>query len=330
MLPLSSTGEQTNAGATSLQRLVEVLASPEAVHADKWKAVQEIQVYGDKAVTNLVRLLLTTGSNDSKYYAIRALGYLGDSTVTDALCNILSNRQFGGRRYAAMALGQIRDPRAVSALEEALDDVDFVRSEALDALVKIDSPESIRALERYYFADSDSRLVLSATTEKPVYALGDAIQIQARLKNVSKETILLAEAMRSQWSCLVFQRFEGGFVEEVDTGLREDRAASKPVTLAKLVPDQELDWRFSGTVQKWTRGEKDDHSFVVGGEPFLTLNFQYRAYHIRRPGKYQVRIVLRQGTREIGFLKSAGLPEDQIKGAWNGVVVSAPATFTVQ
>ena len=316
--------------AKSLGALLESLAATNAPHSEKWQAVLQIKAYGKQATPGVLKVLSHAPSETQKYYCIRALGYLGDPAATEALCNILTNRQFGGRRYAAMALGQIRDARAVPALQNALGDVDFVRADALDALVKIKSPEAIAALERYYFAKSDSRLLLSIACDKPVYAPGEGITLQAQLKNASKEGVLLAEGTQSQSSYLLFQRSDGEFLEEVNTGLREDRAVRAPPTLRKFNPGEVMDWKYTGTVETWSRGEKDDHSFVPAGEPFLTLNFKRRAYHIRRPGKCQVRIVFRQSTREISFLKSAGLPEEQLKSVWTGSVVSGPVTFTIQ
>lgn len=296
-------GKETGKPGRPVKELIAVVASPNATHAQKWEAVIELKGYGDKAVPGLLQVLSQPDVNDSRYYAIRALGYLKSRTATKALSRILLDRGYGPRRYAAIALGQIGDPKAVPVLAKALADRSYVRDDALDALVKIDSRESRKTLERYHFADSDPCLKLEISCKPASCTVGDRITVEAKLTNVNAKNVRIIVTDGEPMAYLVFQRADGGFVESVDTGLREDRTAGSLV-LHKLKQGAPLEWRHAGTVKEWTRGEKDDHAFVPSGKPFLTLDFRQLAHHIRRPGEFRVRVVLRQDKDALAFLRS--------------------------
>ena len=320
---------EANGTASPVKKCIAVLSSPTAPHTEKWEAVQELRRAGDEAVPGLLEVLAATDTNNSRYYAIRALGYLGSPEATEALSQVLLDRGYTPRRYAAMALGQIADPRAVPALKKALTDVSHVRADALDALVKIDSEESRQALEDYHFAHSDPGLKVEISCKPGPYAVGDSIEIEAKLVNVARKTVPIVVSNGEPISYLVFQRTDGSFVESVDTEVLEDRPIGV-LLLHDLKPGAALKWRLTGLVAEWTRGEKDDHTFIPTDRSFLTLDFGSTAYHIRRPGEFRVRVVLRQDEDLVERLKH--LPAFAARSADIGPkkVASNAALFSVR
>jgi hypothetical protein len=276
--------------ADSVSEWVAVLRSPTASHEEKWAAQGRLVTAGLPAVQPLIAAL---DDDRAQYYAIRALGHLKSPAATQALSHILLDRGYGPRRYAALALGQIGDPKAVPALQKALSDVPHVRADALDALVKVDSRESREALEEYHFAGSDRGLRLRISCPSASYAVGDRITIEANLTNVTQKTLPIVVSGGNPMAYLVFQRSDGSFVESVEAGLHQDRGDDE-LSVHELGPGAALEWRVSGAVEQWTMGEKDDQTLVPSREPFLTLSFGRRAFHVRRPGGLRAHIVLRQ------------------------------------
>jgi hypothetical protein len=276
----------------SLNQMVAVLVSPEANHFLKWKAVNELKEAGHSATPELLKILKGPNTGDCHYYAIRALGFIQDSRATGILCDILLDSQQGTlRRYAAIALGQIADPRAVNALERVFKDM----PDALNALVKIKSKDAIKALETYYFANSSADLKLELKSNKTVYTVGDEIELYAELTNMTECPILLNNCCEKEFSCLVFQRQDGSFVEQVDTGFIKDDIRHKGMSeLIHLAPAKKQCCSFKGKLIIWTRGEKVDNEYIPTGEHFLSVNFRFLTYHIRSPGDYTIRLVLKQ------------------------------------
>lgn len=322
----SSWGGTTS--SRSVSELLSILASPDLPHIDKWNAVQEIRQHGRKAAPGLLELLRTNETN-ARYYAIRAIGYIKNLDATGVLCKILLDREYGPRRYAAVALGQIGSPQAVDALRKALDDVPHVRQDALDALVKIGSNEATRAVEEYHFGNPTSNLQLRILSEKSVYALGDTIRLDATLTNISNKSVLLSMKEGKPFGYLVFRRKGGAFIEEIDTGLRDQRGVTMGAQLYDLTHGATLQCSFAGRVAMWTRGEKDGHAFMPSGSPFLTLDFRQVAFHIRELGEYYVRAVFKQDHELIERLKATGVSEEKLALVWRGKAVSKPVCLTV-
>lgn len=316
---------------THTQRVVELtamLASPRLQHADKWKAVQEIRSHGRKATLSLLRILDEEDKGNGHYYAIRALGYIKDPNATEALCKILLDPKYGPRRYAAIALGQIADPCAVDSLEKALHDVAHVRADALDALVKVNSKKAREVLEQWHFGNMTPGLQAEISCDKSVYAVGDQIRINAKLTNITNKSVQLAAAKGERYGYLVFRRKDGSFVEEVGTRMWEARVI-RQAPLRELVPGAKLEYSFFGSVAIWKRGEKDDHTFLPSSQPFLTLDFQWVAFHIRQPGEYEVRLVFKQDENLLRQLKVIGISKEELQFVWQGKVVSNPVSFSV-
>lgn len=318
----------TDTHTQRVEELTTILTSPSLHHADKWKAVLEIRSYGLKATPGLLRVLEEEDKGNSHYYAIRTLGYIKDPNATEALCKTLLNTKHGPRRYAAIALGQIADSCAVDALQKALDDVPHVRSDALDALVKIDSNEARAVLEQWHFGDTTPGLQAEIVCDKSVYAVGDQIRIDASLANESEKSVQLAAAQGERYGYLVFKRKDGAFIEEVGTRMWEARVI-RQAPLRELAPGAKLEYSFLGRVAMWTRGEKDDHAFVPSGKPFVTLDFRWVAFHICQTGEYEVRLVFMQGGELLHQLKAIGVSKDRLRLVWQGKVVSNPVSFSV-
>lgn len=310
-----------------ITELIAILASSEQAHADKWAAVQALRQHGTEATPHLVRLLDESGGN-ARYYAIRTLGYVKDPAATQALCRVLLDRSYGPRRYAAIALGQIADPSALEALRSALNDAPHVATDALDALVKIDSLEARGVLEKYHCGGTSDDLRVTISINKSDLRVGDEIRVQASLTNVSGKHVLVSLGAEQQSGYLLFQRKDGAFIEHINTGLRDTRKVSRR-QLRELRPGETIECLLSGRVAVWSRGEKEDHAFVVSGPPFLTLDFGVTAFHVRRPGDYCVRFVFAQRRGLLDSLRAQGLPDDRVDLVWQGKVVSNSLVFSV-
>lgn len=284
---------QDKSSGDSAEKWLRIIASPEAPHEEKWQAVQELKQRGEEAVPGLLGVLSRDDAGNSRYYAIRALGYLRSRAATAALSRLLLDRGYPSRRYAAIALGQIGGPEAVLALTKALTDVPHVRTDALDALVKIDSQESRKVLEEYHFTSTVPAVRLQISCQPGPYQIGDKIAIAATLANTGSASVPLIMSENEPMFYLVFRRANGSFVEAVDTGLLEDKLEST-ITLRDLKPGASLRWQLVGKVTEWTRGEKDSGASASSGRPILTLDFGAVTFHIRRSGEFQVRVVVKQ------------------------------------
>jgi hypothetical protein len=321
-------GSKESHSPERLEELTDILASPNIEHADKWKAVQDLKKLGKNATLELIKILKEADKGNSHYYAIRALGYIKNPAATETLCEILVSRKYGPRRYAAIALGQIGDPRAVDALQKSLDDVPHVRGDVLDALVKINKKKAREVLDQWHFGDTTPGLQMEIVCDKSVYAVGEQIRIDASLANASEKSVQLAAAQGERYGYLVFKRKDGAFVEEVGTRMWEARVIRQE-PLHELAHGAKLEYPFLGRVAMWTRGEKEDHTFVPSEVPFLTLDFRWVAFHIRQRGEYEVRCVLKQDEDLLRKLKAIGVSEDKLKLIWQGKVVSNPVSFSV-
>ena len=312
-----------------LENLTTILSSPNVGHPQKWKVVQDIREYGKKATPYLIKILDNKDIGKSHYYAIRALGYIKDPASTPILCKKLLDSKYDQRRYAAIALGQIDDPHAVEALKKALTDIRYVREDSLDALIKINSKDAIKAVENYHLSDVSNDLRLQMSINNSIYKIGDTISLNTTLTNFSDKSVLLSGVKGNTFGYLVFRKPDGAFIESVETGLKTKRLVSADASLLELKSKSALEYSFTGKVEMWTQGEKDDHAFVPSESPFLTLNFQHITYHIRKPGEYTVQVVFKQGNELIEQLRTVGTADDKLQNVWQGRVASKPVSFKV-
>lgn len=196
---------------TSIRRLASVIGSKDASGAQKAEASVALVKCGDRAVPSLLGVLASADVGNSRFYAIFALGCLSSPEAVEPLCRLLGDRSYAPRTNAAVALGKIGSPKAVGTLERALSDVWYVRDNAVDALIKIDSPRAREILEDYYFSKSDPRFKLSISCTPVAIGMGDTVEIRASMKNVSQQNAVLQLAGGRPYSTIVIRRRDGAF-----------------------------------------------------------------------------------------------------------------------
>jgi HEAT repeat protein len=111
---------------------------------------------GDRsAVEALIRCLASEKSNLRASAAV-ALGQIGDRRAFDSLASRVADPELTVRAYAVEALGKLGDPRALRPLAAALrrDGSPWVRELAIYALVRLETAESIPALQAACFDES--------------------------------------------------------------------------------------------------------------------------------------------------------------------------------
>ncbi len=118
-------------------------------------AVDILRDIGEQGVDILLDLLYEEDS-DVRIFALDILGNIKSIMVIKPLCDILlSDPDPNVRSQAAISLGKLGYMEAVSCLEEALEDEEWVRFAAIEALKRIGSEASAETLINYLGKGSD-------------------------------------------------------------------------------------------------------------------------------------------------------------------------------
>lgn len=125
--------------------LLDLLDDPDSDVRDA--VVAALSQYGH-SVADGVCASLESSSQDARIAAAQVLGHVGSADSIPDLIAVLQNDVSAWVRIAAAeALGEIRQVRAVPALIKAMTDTDStVRKTAKDALIRIGTPEALKAL----------------------------------------------------------------------------------------------------------------------------------------------------------------------------------------
>ncbi len=100
--------------------------------------------------------LLYEEDPDIRIFVVDILGHTGNVMVARALCEILLNDPDPNvKAQAAISLGMLGFLESVPCLEKALEDEEWVKFSAIDALKKIGSESSAEILINYLGKGSD-------------------------------------------------------------------------------------------------------------------------------------------------------------------------------
>ncbi len=300
---------------------IKILKSPESSHTEKWKAKETLVQIGKDSVIPLIEVL---DDQAARYYGIRALGSLSDKRAVKKLSELLSDRSFSQRRYCAIALGQIGDDSATPALKEALSDVDYVREDVINALIKINTQDSQRVLEEYFFqSKEDDGLEVKIKADANKYKAGDRILISMSFKNISENPFYLLYPQKFFCQSFAIRSFgDGRFVSHVK--LNENiRYSINKENFRILNPGDIFETTVEGNVIIWEKGELLDHMYIAA-EPFLSIQFKNVAHHIKEPGIYEMRLMFQHGEDE----KKAA-ERFYIEEIWQGKEVSNPIRIEI-
>ena len=130
-----------------MQNIVAALKNKE--NAERWKAVVNLEKFGQPAAEFLIQAL-TDEDRWVRYLAADALANIGATHSVDHLITLLRDPDQDVRFAAASALGKLGDPKAIKNLQEVLNrDNGYVKIAAEDALQMINprgmpSPKSAR------------------------------------------------------------------------------------------------------------------------------------------------------------------------------------------
>ncbi|MCX6345265.1 MAG: HEAT repeat domain-containing protein [Armatimonadetes bacterium] len=310
------------ADSASINRLVSVIVSKDASPAQKAEASTSLVQSGDCAVPALLGVLSSPDVADSRFYAILALGRLKSPDAVEPLCRLLGDRSYGPRRYAAIALGEIGSVKAVDALEQAMTDISYVRDDAVDALIRIDSPKARKLLESYYFSKSDPRFKLSISCVPQAVGMSDTVEIRATVTNLSQQDVVLRLYNGAPLCTIVIRRNDGAFVIS-SIGIYDKKPIGR-VENHTLNSGDTYSWTIAG---KTERLEAAAHTFDITpditpkGITSNTLLLGNKIFLPLPPGKLRIRMIADLAPSENGEASSA-------KGESGTKVVSGEASLS--
>jgi len=272
----------------SIEKLIGRIVSNDASAAQKAKAATELVNFGAEAVPPLLHVLSSPDVGNSRFYAIYVLGCLKSKDGVGALCRLLADRNYGPRRYAAIALGQIADPAAVEPLQKALSDVSFVRTDAIDALMRIDLPGARHVLEDYFFSGSYMRFNLGISCSPARVRMGDAVELRAVLSNLSDQAITLHLAGGRPSSEIVIRLDDGLFIRSLIISFQDLRERMETHVLN---PGDKFVWSVQGQV-KQVAVQADPCAPAPKPASSRGLVLGDRAYLLPKLGKLQIRAIV--------------------------------------
>ena len=140
-------------GEESVEALISLLWEEDV--AVRNVAIDILRDIGDQGLYILINLLEEDDS-DIRIFVVDILGYTNNLMVVKPLCEILSRDPNPNvKSQAAISLGRLGCLEAVSCLEQALNDEDWVKFSAIEALKKIGSESSAEILINYLGKASD-------------------------------------------------------------------------------------------------------------------------------------------------------------------------------
>ncbi len=140
-------------GEETIQALVPLLWEEDV--SIRNVAVDILRDIGEQGVDILLDLLYEE-EPDIRIFAVDILGYIKSIMVVKPLCDILvSDPDPNVRSQAAISLGKVGYMEAVPCLEKALEDEEWVRFAAIEALKRIGSDASAEILINYLGKGSD-------------------------------------------------------------------------------------------------------------------------------------------------------------------------------
>jgi HEAT repeat protein len=126
---------RVGAGRKNMKNTVAVLENKK--NAERWKAVIDLEKFGQPAAEYLVQAL-KDDDRWVRYLAVDALANIGATHSIDKIMSLLKDPDQDVRFAAAAALGKLGDSKAVKDLEEVLKkDNGYVKVAAEEALQRI-------------------------------------------------------------------------------------------------------------------------------------------------------------------------------------------------